>query len=155
MSNLPDDYNSHNVYCIRHNLHYHPVDGCSACEQEPTMLTPYIPEAKDVLSQIERVRQSYEHRINVVQGYIDDMQRQLETLYSEHQEIESMERSLDYDIDCVLTDETPDGFHINEIMDGEFTMPEPVQCDCSICRIDATIERVEGMLVSIADLEKE
>jgi hypothetical protein len=141
MSNYPDDYNSHNQYCIRHNLYYHPVDGCPACEEEPAMLKHTIPEAKEALEQIIKVRESYEHRISVVEDLIADLQRELETLFSEHQDVESMERSIDYDIDCVLNDEPPDGHHINEMYDDEFIMPSMCPCDCPTCGVEASIKR--------------
>lgn len=144
MSNLPDDYNSHNVYCIRHNLHYHPVDGCQACEEEPAMLKHTIPEAKKALEQITNVRESYEHRISVVEGLIADLQRELRTLYSDHRDVESMESSIDCDIECIVNDETPDGYHINEMFDGEFTMPSMCACDCPTCGIEASIKRLGG-----------
>ena len=141
MSNYPEDYHSHNDYCQRHNLTFHPIDGCPACEEEPAMLKHTIPEAKEALQQLEQVRLSYEHRIGVVQDYISDLQRELETLFSEHQDVEEMERSIDYDIDCIINDETPSGFHINEMYDDVFSMPEPVQCNCTTCRLDAITAR--------------
>ena len=143
MSNYPDDYNSHNQYCIRHNLSYHPVDGCPACEEEPAMLKHTIPEAKEALEQIIKVRESYEHRISVVEDLISDLQRELETLHYNHQIVESMERSIDYDIDCVLNDEPPDGHHINEMYDDEFYMPSMCPCDCPTCRTEAMLKKYE------------
>jgi len=143
MSNLPDDYDSYNEYCTRHNIHYHPVDGCPACEEEPAMLKHTIPEAKEALEQLEKVSASYEHRISVVEGLIADLQRELEKLHYDHEIVESMERSIDYDIDCVLNDEPPDGFHINEMYDNEFWMPEPVSCDCLDCTL-AKIDKKYG-----------
>ena len=105
------------------------------------MLKHTIPEAKEALQQLEQVRLSYEHRIGVVQDYISDLQRELETLFSEHQDVEEMERSIDYDIDCIINDEPPSGYHINEMYDDEFSMPEPVQCNCTMCRLDAITAR--------------
>jgi hypothetical protein len=135
MSNLPDDYDSYNEYCTRHSIHYHPIDGCPACEEEPAMLKHTIPEAKEALEQITQVRESYEHRINVVELEIAVLQNELRRLHSKHQEIETMERSLDYDIDCVVNDEAPDGYHINEMYDNEFVMPSMCPCDCAVCRL--------------------
>ena len=135
MSNLPDDYDSYNEYCTRHNIYYHPVDGCPACEEEPAMLKHTIPEAKETLEQLEKVSASYEHRIDVVQDRIDVLRKQLDRLVDELDDIYSMTRSLDYDIDCVMNDEPPDGFHINELFDNEFCMPEPVSCDCLDCTL--------------------
>ena len=135
MSNLPDDYDSYTEYCSRHDLTYHPVDGCPACEEEPAMLQHTIPEAKNTLQELQKVLDSYEHRIHVVQDTIRELQNTLDVLHSEHQDIEEMQRSLEYDIDCVMNDEPPSGYHINELYDNEFCMPKPVSCDCPTCII--------------------
>ena len=130
--------------CYRHNIKYHPLEGgCPACEEEPAMLKHTIPEAKEALEQIIQVRESYEHRISVVEDLIADLQRELETLHCDHQIVESMERSIDYDIDCVLNDEPPDGYHINEMYDDEFTMPSMCPCDCVVCRTEVILKRYE------------
>lgn len=129
--------NLHNETCYKHNISYHPVDGCPACEEEPAMLKHTLAEAKATLTHIEKVRASYEHRIDVVQGYIDELQNTLDVLHSEHQDIEEMERSLEYDMECVRNDEPPPGYHLNELYDNEFCMPEPVPCDCHMCRLEA------------------
>ena len=155
MSNLPEDYHSYNETCPRHNISYHPVDGCPACEEEPAMLKHTIPEAKSALDHLEKVRASYEHRIDVVEGYIAEFKNTVEVLLDGHADVEQMILSLDYDIDCVMNDEPPSGYHINEMYDDEFIMPDMVKCDCTICRIDATLERVQGLIDGIAALEEE
>lgn len=105
------------------------------------MLKQYLPEAKEALQQLNKVSSTYEHRIGVLQDYIDDLQRTLEVLNAEHEEVDEMIRSLDYDIDCVINEEPPSGYHIMEIRDEEFNMPAEVQCDCTICRLDAINKR--------------
>ena len=107
------------------------------------MLKHTIPEAKEALEQITQVRESYEHRISVVEDLISTLQRELETLHYNHQIVESMERSIDYDIDCVLNDEPPDGHHINEMYDDEFSMPSMCPCDCVVCRTEAILKKYE------------
>jgi len=117
------------------------VDGCAACEQEPSLLTPYLSDARDALAELEHVSKSYEHRIDVVHGYIDELRHTIDVLHAELEGVYNSIRSLAHDIDCVEDEEPPSGYHINEIMDDEFTMPSRVACDCTVCRLDAITKR--------------
>ena len=121
--------------CYRHNLKYHPLEGCTACECEPAMLIHTIPEAKDTLAQLEKVSASYEHRIGVVQDRIKELQKELETLVHACEDVYEMTKSLWNDIELVTDDEPPSGYHINELFENEFVMPDLVSCDCPTCII--------------------
>ena len=105
------------------------------------MLKHTIPEAKETLANLEKVSASYEHRINAVQDEIDSLKYRLEVLFAEHEDVDEMIRSIDYDIDCVLNDEPPHGYHINEMYDDEFIMPSMVQCDCIHCRSESILKK--------------
>ena len=121
--------------CNRHNLKYHPLEGCSACECEPAMLIHTIPEAKETLAQLERVSASYEHRIDFIQDMIARLRHDHDILIDQLDDVYSMIRSLSDDIDLLTDDEPPVGFHINELFENEFVMPDLVSCDCPTCII--------------------
>ena len=105
------------------------------------MLKEFIPEAIDTLQQLDVVSKQYEHRIDVVQDYIEDLQRTLEALHAEHEDVLSAIESLDYDVDCVINDEDTSGYHMHELSNGTFKLPVGPSCDCTMCRLDAFNKR--------------
>jgi hypothetical protein len=99
------------------------------------MLIHTIPEAKETLAQLERVSASYEHRIDFIQDMIARLRHDHDILIDQLDDVYSMIRSLSDDIDLLTDDEPPVGFHINELFENEFVMPDLVSCDCPTCII--------------------